>query len=127
MKVNSRVFTERTDLLGGIQIPNCPSQIRPIAERLIMMITKPGYSPPNYNTVSELDKNLMMDFWEEYDGLSAITDLRKWFVCSATFPDLITRARRWLTEHQYIFLKADVIERAYEAQAKFSKAVGGKG
>lgn len=130
MRVNSRVFTERQDIFNLIQIPNCPSQLKVIAENIVNMATKPGYSVGDYNTMTELDKQLMLDYWKEYDGLpttaSIIIDaLGTWFIHKATFPALITRARRWLVEHHYLILKPDVIERAYEAESKFSKAVKG--
>jgi len=122
MRVNSRVFTEKVDMMDEIQIPNCPSQFKGVAEKLVMMASKPGYSCPDYNTVSQLDKMLMLAFWKEYDGLKQ-DDFEKWFLSEATMPDLITRARRWLVERHYLILKPDVVERAYEAESKFSKAI----
>ena len=121
MKVNSRVMTERVDMLGEIKITNCPSQICAVAENIIMMATKPGYSISDYHTVTQLDKLLMVDYWKEYDGL--VGDFRDWFVRNATAPELIRRARQWLTEHNYLILKSDVAERAYEAGTKFSRAI----
>ncbi len=126
MRVNSRVFTERTDMLDGIQIPNCPSQFKVIAERIIMMVTKPGYSVGDYNTMTELDKILMVDYWKEYDGLNLDTlesGWREWFVRKATAPELIRRSRQWLSEHQYLILRPEVADRAYEAGNKFSRAI----
>jgi len=115
-------------MMGLIQIPNCPSQFKVIAENIVNMATKPGYSIGNYNTMTELDKMLMWDYWKEYDQLKfdtveAISGFDKWFINKATTPDLITRARRWLAEHNYIIIKADVYERAYEASNKFSQAI----
>ena len=126
MRVNSRVFTEKTDLLGGIQIPNCPSQFKSVAEQLMMMITKPGYSVPDYHNVSQLDKMLTLYYWQEYDGLTeALTqnDFVKWFLESATMPDTISRAIRWLSSHNYVFLKPDVQERATEASNKWRQSI----
>ena len=131
MRVNSRVFTERTDMLDGIRIPNCPNQFKTIAENIMNMAVKLGYSPPsNYHTMTELDKILMTDYWKEYDGLfkdmrmySVIDDFNDWFVHKATAPELIRRARQWLAEHNYIILDADVAERAYEAETKFRRAI----
>ncbi len=122
MKVNSRVFTERTDLLGDIKILNCPAQFRSVAERLIMMVTTPGYACSNYNTVSELDKVLTLAFWKEYDGLDT-KNFEVWFITSATLPDMITRARRWLVEHNYLFLKPDIQENAMEASSKWKQSI----
>jgi hypothetical protein len=112
MRVNSRVFTERSDMLDGIQIPNCPSQLRAIAERLMMMVTKPGYSVGSYNSVTQLDKMLILDYWREYDDLHdtdlADYDFKEWWLTKATEPDLVSRAARWLVSHNYLFLDPDV-------------------
>jgi len=127
MRVNSRVFTERMDMLDGIRIPNCPSQFKIIAENIVNMATKPGYSIGDYHTMTELDKMLMWDYWREYDGLAVthhfVDEIRGWFIQKATAPELIRRARQWLSEHNYLILQADVAERAYEAGNKFSKAI----
>ncbi len=135
MRVNSRVLTEKSDLLGGIQIPNCPSQFRVVAERLMMMATKPGYSVGDYNTMTELDKILMLDYWREYDGLTtkeheiyytqeqSYQGFKQWFVHKATAPELIRRARQWLVEHQYLIPRSEVSDRAFEAGEKFTKAI----
>jgi len=104
MRVNQRVFTERMDMLDGIRIPNCPSQFKVIAERIMDMATKPGYSIGDYHTMTELDKMLMIGYWREYDGLVTYvldTHFDWWFIHKA----------------------ADVAERAYEAGSKFSKAI----
>ncbi len=126
MRVNSRVLTEKSDLLGEIQIDNCPSQFKSVAERLMMMATKPGYSVPDYHTVSQLDKILTLHFWQEYDGLNKGISQREfedWFLSSSTSPDMITRARRWLVERNYLFLKPDVQEYAMEASQKFRQSI----
>ena len=126
MRVNSRVFTERTDMLDGIRIPNCPNQFKSIAENIMNMATKPGYSAGDYNTMTELDKILMLDYWRECDGFIEGLDFnnfKMWFIHKATAPELIRRARQWLSEHQYLILKPDVAERAYEAGNKFSRSV----
>ncbi len=128
MRVNSRVFAERTDMLDGIRIPNCPSQFKTIAENIMNMAAKLGYSIGDYHTMTELDKTLMLDYWRDYDGLMLPTsDLAdgfcRWFVHKATAPELIRRARQWLSEHNYLILKAEVAERAYEAGERFSKSI----
>ncbi len=126
MRVNSRVLTEKSDMFDGIQIPNCPSQFKSVAERLMMMATKPGYSVPDYNTVSQLDRILTLHFWKEYDGLNdsiSPKDFENWFLSSSTSSDIITRARRWLVERNYLILKPDVQEYAMEASQKFRQSV----
>ncbi len=126
MRVNQRVFTERTDMLDGIRIPNCPSQFKIIAENLMNMAAKPGYSLGDYNTMTELDKILMMDYWKEYDqfieGLD-FPNFKLWFIHKATAPELIRRARQFLTEHNYLIVKESVAQHAHEAGEKFSRAI----
>jgi len=129
MKVNSRVFTERTDLLGEIKIPTCPNQFKGIAEQLIMMVTKPGYSVPDYHNVTHLDKLLTLDYWMEYEGLGqALTEgnFNRWFILSATPEDLISRTLRWLISHNYIFVKPEIQERAMEASNKWRQSISHK-
>lgn len=136
MRVNSRVFTEKSDMMGMIQIPTCPSQFKIIAENLINMIAKPGYSVGDYNTMTELDKILMFDYWREYDGLmnpiyevsfpsreQAFQNAKKWFIVKATSPELIRRARQFLTERNYLLPKEVVLQHAHEAGEKFGRAI----
>lgn len=131
MRVNSRVFTERTDMFDGIKIPNCPSQLRTVAENLIMLLTKPGYSVGDYRNITQLDKILTLDYWREYDDIEAhykppnYDGFRQWFINEATPADLLTRARRWLIEHNYIIIKDNVQEHATEASNKWRQAVKG--
>ena len=129
MRVNSKVLTQKTDLMGNINITNCPTQFRYVAENLMTMLTKLDYSVGDYNSVTKLDKLLTIDYWQEYDqfieGLD-FNNFKLWFVGRATEADLISRARRWLVEHNYIFLKESVAKRAHQAGDKFSKAVSSK-
>lgn len=126
MRVNSRVLTEKTNLLGEIKIPNCPIQFKSVAEQLIMMATKLGYSIPHYNNVTHLDKLLTLDYWREYEGLEqALAEgyFERWFISSATSADLISRTLRWLISHNYIFLKPEVQERAIQASDKWRQSI----
>lgn len=126
MRVNSKVLTEKTDLMGNIKIPNCPTQFRYVAENLMMMLTKLDYSVGDYNSVTELDKILTADYWKECDGFIVGLDyanFKLWFVKRATSPDLISRAIRWLTAHNYFFLKPEVVERALGASDKWRQSV----
>jgi len=141
MRVNSRVFDEKQDMFEAIRVPNCPSEFRAVAENILMMATKPGYSIGDYNTMTELDKNLMWDYWIEFDAFSTTLaevayakhrnpfnehpNMKAWFVKKATAPELIRRARQWLLEHQYIFVSPDVQKRAYEASSKFRQSIKG--
>ena len=127
MRVNSRVFSERTDMFSGIKIPNCPSQFKVIAENLMDMVTKPGYDTPHEHSMTELDKILMRDYWIEYDGFGLYplneSAFSNWFIHKATAPELVRRSRQWLAEHHYIIPEPSVSERAFEAGEKFSKAI----
>jgi hypothetical protein len=130
MRVNQRVFTERIDMLDEIRIPNCPSQFKVIAENIINMASKLGYSVGSYNTMTELDKIIMWDYWREYDGLFKdehdeieSRDIKDWFIHKATAPELIRRAREWLASHNYIIIRSDVQQRALDAGIKMSKAI----
>ncbi len=127
MRVNSRVLAEKSDLMGNIQIPTCPSQFRGVAENLMMMLTKLDYKVSGYTNVTELDKILTVDYWREYDGLpnpsELVGDFKYWFIRKATPADLISRARRWLQERNYIFLEDVVVERATKASDKWHQSV----
>ncbi len=129
MRVNSRVFTERIDMLDGIRIPNCPSQFKTIAENIMNMMVKPGYSFGSYNTMTEADKILMIDYWKEYDLLhfpkteDRLYHFEEWFIHKATPPELIRRARQFLCERHYLIPNESVAERAYQAGQKFSRAI----
>jgi hypothetical protein len=136
MRVNSRVYDEKTDMLGAIRVPACPSEFRAVAENILSMATKPGYALSDYNTMTELDKILMMNYWLEFDGLNEHWELidkeqklyqmsQNWFVKHATPPELIRRARQWLTEHNYLIVKETVAQNAQKAGQKFRQSVRG--
>lgn len=125
MRVNSRVYSEKQDMTGFIQIPNCPEQFRKEAENLINMVSF-DYPIGKYNTMTELDKNLIFDYWQKYDGLVFEQDIeqqRRWFVEKATSPELIRRARQFLVERNYLLIDEDVLQRASQAGKKFSQSV----
>ena len=132
MRVNSRVFTERTDMLDGIQIPNChPTELRKVAERIMNMVTALDYSVWDYNSVTELDKKITVDYWRKYDGLEEIIgrdglSFCNWFIHEATEVSTVERAMRWLTSHNYLLIKPEVLQRAMAASNKFRQAVRGK-
>lgn len=126
MRVNSRVFSERTDMLDTIRIPNCPSQFRSVAENIMAMVTKPGYSVGNYNTMTELDKILMADYWKEYDYLQEGLDVDKfkqWFVLKATSSENIRRSREFLVSHNYLIVRDDVQSYATRASINYRQSL----
>lgn len=132
MRINSEVYQKRIDAFGEIRIPNCePQQLKVVTERLMQMIIdrekELDATPYQYNTVTELDKLLTVDYWERYDNLldclGKITyGFKEWYTI-ATDASLIERGRRWLIAHRYIFLKQGVADRAQEAGENFSRAV----
>lgn len=126
MRVNSRVFSERTDMFNGIKIPNCPSQFKVIAENIVNMMIEPGFAFGEYNTMTMADKMMMLYYWREYDGLIAYKlegEFDWWFIKQASAPELIRRARQWLCEHNYLIPLPSVSERAYEAGEKFRQTI----
>lgn len=133
MRVNSRVFTERTDMLQELYVKDCPAQFKKEADNLLNMVAQPGYSVGEYHTMTELDKKLMVDYWETYDGLNlehiefeVTKDFKRWFVTEATPPELIRRARQFLSERNYIIINETVKEHAEEAGNKFRQSIRGK-
>ena len=127
LSIHDEVQTKWTNMLGEVQIPetsNCPSLIKPTCEKILMMLLKIKSeldgSFPDYNTMSELDKILMFQYWREYDGFQDALcrtsgEFQEWFMKSATSTDLISRSRRFLCEHHAIFVKKDVAEHAQES------------
>ena len=105
MRINPEVETKWRDAFGEIHIPetsHCPNQIKKICENILTMCLSLGnVCPTNYNTMTELDKTLMLMYWREYDGMNLPTQFDDWFVHEATEPDAIRRARQYLVEHQY--------------------------
>lgn len=137
MRINTEVFkpeNNRIDAFGEVKIPNCePKQLCTVTEKLMQMIIdrdkELDATPYQYNSVTELDKRLMIDYWCKYDNMSiyinSLRDYEEWFISRATNPELLRRARQWLVSHRYIFLNPDVAESAQEAGNKFRKAVRG--
>jgi len=134
MRVNSRVYDEKQDIFQNIRVPNCPTEFRAVAENILSMATKPGYALSDYNTMTELDKNLMVDYWTEFDDMlrwvyplpeEPAKYFKECFVKLATPPELIRRARQWLTEHNYLIVKETVAQNAQKAGQKFRQSVRG--
>jgi hypothetical protein len=127
MRVNTRVFSERMDMLDGIRVPNCPTQFRVIAENIMNLVSKLGFSIGNYNTMSELDRKIMLAYWREYDGLneSSLLNFDDWFIHKATSTELLRRSREFLASHNYILINSEVQERAILAGEKFRQSIKG--
>lgn len=130
MRINPKVLANM-DMTGVIQIHDCPSPFKTIAENIVNLLAQPGYSVGEYHTMTELDKTLMWNYWRAFDGLYSnkkddiydIYMIREWFIHKATAPELIRRARQWLSERNYVIIDPDVATRAMEAGNKFSKSV----
>jgi hypothetical protein len=125
VRVNTKVFDERQDLFADLYVKNCPSQFEAVANKILNMVAAPGYSAGDYHTMSQLDKKLMVDYWNLYDGLDMTVLFRDWFVDHATSPELIRRSREWLVSHNYILIKSEVQENAIKAGDNFRRAVRG--
>jgi hypothetical protein len=119
-------------MLDGIQIPNCqPKELRVVAEKIMSMVMALDYSLTDYNSVTELDKKITVDYWCKFDDLEQIIgrdglSFTNWFIHKATEPELISRSMRWLISHNYLIIKDIVRERAVKASEHFSNAVGRK-
>ena len=130
MRVNEEVNTKWRDMTGEIHIPetsHCPNQIKKICENILTMCLRLGGTcPTNYNTMTELDKTLMVEYWKEYDGLTLDLEMEPaivWFIKHATEPDAIRRARQYLVEHHAIYVKPEVKERADHASDNMRHSV----
>lgn len=122
MRVNSKVFTERTDMFTDLYVKGCPNQLESVANRLLNMVAKTSYSVGSYHTMTELDKKLTADYWMEYEPPTA--NFKEWYVKS-TEASLIERATRWLIEHNYLIVDEEVRQRAQEAARNYRQAVKG--
>jgi hypothetical protein len=130
MRVNPEVETKWRDAFGEIHIPetsHCPSQIKPICERILTMCTRLGYA---YNTMTQLDRILMLQYWREYDHLNDCLDgyvkFETWFMNHATETELLRRSRQYLVEHHAFWIDAKIAEHAFEAGNKFRQSIRGK-
>ncbi len=128
MRVNSKVFTQRMDMLDTIRIPNCPSEFRIYAEKLVMMVTKPGYQVGTYHKMSELQKKLIVDYWLEFDNLTFATsggnnNFKQWFITQATQPELLRRAVQWLISGNYFIVPDDIRNNAIKAGQHMAHSV----
>ena len=120
-------------MTGEIRIDCDPPQLRTVTERLINLIaellTRLDYQFPQYHTMTELDKILMVEYWRKYDGMftlsesSPVFNFDDWFVKKATEPELVRRARQLLLSRHWIFVNEDVKEHAEQAGNKFRQNI----
>jgi hypothetical protein len=134
MRINPEVETKWRDMTGEIHIPetsHCPNQIKKICENILTMYTGlDGVCPTSYNTMSELDKMIMLDYWRNYDGMETafspfinLQDFQKWFGKSATPPELVRRSIQYLSEHHAALIDSRVKENAMKASENFRHSV----
>ncbi len=101
------------DMLGDTPLEECPAGIRQVARNILVLARNEYFQ---YNTMVELDKVLTAMYWKAFDGLYPLpADFTEWYVKTATYPEYIRRARQWLVEHKYLFVKGAVLERAQTA------------
>ena len=125
MKINRALADQykTRDLLGldeeKYRLEMCPSSIRKIAENILELIENTFFE--SYNTMSNLDKQLIYAYWIKIDGEPnevRTDEYRDWFFDKCTVPEDIRRARQWLVEHNFIIVKPDVLKHAQEAGIK---------
>lgn len=124
MRINWKLVNY--DMLEDIQIEKCPPMFRSTAENVIRIIAE--MEPFSYNKMSQFDKHLVIAYWQR-DGLDKAlkepSDFRQWYITQATDPTLICRARRWLTEHNYLIPAKGMADRAQESSEKWRARVKG--
>lgn len=127
MQLNKEKLKE--DMFKDIILPDCPKAVRKYAERLLRLLVFIDGAILDYKTVSELDKWIMLYYWEHYDELKKSgglgVDMAAWFIEEATPPEFICRARRWLQENDYIFIKPGVADDAKDEGEHWRKSMGG--
>jgi hypothetical protein len=131
MRINVEVETKWRDAFGEIHIPetsHCPSQIKPICENILKMyVGLDGVCPTNYNTMTELDKMIMLDYWKNYDRMNYFIpecmDFDEWFLTKSTPSELLRRSREFLVQHHAVYPKQAVADHAYQAGQNFSRSV----
>ena len=131
MRINSEVDTKWRDAFGEIHIPetsHCPPQIKKICENILTMYSGlDGVCPTSYNTMSELDKMIMLDYWERFDNMNLyinnLGEFEQWFIKRATNTEWLRRSREFLCQHRAIFPKQEVSDHAYNASENFRHSV----
>ena len=92
------------------------ASLRKTAENILSIIESTYFE--SYNTMSNLDKQLIYAYWIKIDGEPnevRTDEYRDWFFDKCTVPEDIRRARQWLVEHNFIIVKSDVAKHAQEA------------
>jgi len=134
MRINSEVETKWRDMTGEIHIPetsHCPNQIKKICENILSMRlrqnTELDFKFPQYQSMTKLDKILMIMYWREYDRLNDCIDgyikFDDWFMNYATECELIRRSRQFLIEHHAVFVDSKIAENAQTAGDNFRHSV----
>ena len=107
-----------------IVLPEAPPLLRAAAQNILGIVER---TPPiYYTTMSNLDKKLLVEYWKQIDGMDQILDeaqvdqkaFYSWYSNQATLPETISRARRWLIEHNYIIVNERVGQQAVDAGKK---------
>jgi orotidine-5'-phosphate decarboxylase len=126
---------KQSSLDGEIHLPLCPPEFRGVAERIMVMLDREPFNDA-YTTMTELDKKLVLRYWNEYDKLNdALADIRdgkgswqitfgEWFLFHATNPDTISRARRYLvSDAKLLIIPPTIARHAKQADDKWAKSV----
>lgn len=123
MKVNDDII--KRNMLEEITLEECPQPFRVVAQNILEMLTRESVG--DYNRMDELDRRILVHYWERYDGLvpylSSLAQFEGWFIKWATQPEIVRRARQWLVEHRFLIIKTDVAVRAQAAGESFRGAI----
>lgn len=121
-------MTTQNDLFGEprIQVKGNPV-LEKAANHLLLLLQNRERELLNGETVGEIDRRLCAEYWLD-EGLRNIIpeDKRQAFVdfmLKATEADVITRARRYLTEQDVIRLPAVAVQNAERHRARIASAM----
>jgi len=119
---------EQSDLFGNVRLVDLNDNpvLQRMAERLLDMCQRDP-SLLSGDSVGEIDRKISASVWLD-DGLSNLipSDQRQRYfdiMAKATEGEVITRARRWLTEKDLIRLPASVIRKSEQSRSRISQAM----
>jgi len=110
------------DFFGDIALPDCPPVIRPVAERILVLLVDLRLSPPSLNGMARFDQFLILNYWKLLDGMDP-SDFEAWFMSKATYPEKIRRARQWLVEQRILVLPEEILDRAQREEARWRSQI----
>jgi len=105
------------------RLQEAPKELRLVAEYIMTVCLEVGVAGTGweYKTATQLDRELALKYWLIINRLQFPLDcgaFKKW-LGTAPSMDLISRARRWLVQKKYCYLKDGVGENAQNAAKKW--------